>query len=357
MPAPERVLVFEFISAHGLGADESAGQLSTAANPTSTGEGESLLQQGMAMRDAIVADLIAAGGYEIGVTTSDAAPFAASDPTAPCTTLTVLAGESPAAFLTRLAPLFDHVWVVAPETDGILAHLCRVVGPRRWVGCSEDAIVICSSKRATRDALAAHGIAVPAAWQAGEAAPQTDGAWIVKPDAGAGTQDTRRHARFADARADFDARRRAGRSATLERWVEGEPLSLSLLCRSDRTELLSINRQRIELAVDGTLSYHGVDTDIEPTGSHRGGQLAELARRIRAAMPGLAGFVGVDLAWTPEGRPVVIEINPRPTCAYVGLSRRLGRNLAADILAGREPRPASSPIVRASEEAVTEQTA
>ena len=263
------------------------------------------------------------------------------------------AAESPIAFLARLAPAFDRVWVVAPETDGVLADLCRVVGPRRWVGCSEDAIVRCSSKRATRDALAAHGIVVPAAWQPGEGEPPADGAWIVKPDDGAGTQDTHRHARFTDARVDLETRQQAGRSATLEQWVAGEPLSLSLLCRSDRTELLCINRQRIELAADGTLSYHGVDTGIEPTDSPRGRQLADLARRIRAATPGLAGFVGIDVVWTPEGRPVVIEINPRLTCAYVGLSRRLGRNLAAEILASHEPAPTSSPAVRATEVAMT----
>jgi predicted ATP-grasp superfamily ATP-dependent carboligase len=29
---------------------------------------------------------------------------------------------------------------------------------------------------------------------------------------------------------------------------------------------------------------------------------------------------------------VVIEVNPRVTCAYVGLSQRLGRNVAAEVL-------------------------
>ena len=373
-PKPERILVYEFISAGAIdagpiGAGESGDELSTAADPDWSCEGESLLQQGISMRDAMVADLIAAGGYDIGVAASDAAPFAPANdsagvlPSTPallseasrrqcpsrCTALRVPAGGSPTAFLARLAPHFDRVWVVAPETDGILAELCHAVEPQRWVGCSEDAIVTCSSKRATREALALHGIAVPVAWQPGETEPQADDAWIVKPDDGAGTQDTRRHARFAAAREDFAARRQAGRSATLEQWVAGEPLSLSLLCRCDRTELLCINRQRIELAVDGTLSYHGVDTDIEPTGSHRSRQLAELAHRIRAAMPGLAGFVGVDLMWTPEGRPVVIEINPRQTCAYVGLSRHLGRNLAVEILTSGEPVPTSSPAVRAPE--------
>ncbi|HEY6895520.1 MAG TPA: hypothetical protein VI258_15200, partial [Rhodanobacteraceae bacterium] len=34
----------------------------------------------------------------------------------------------------------------------------------------------------------------------------------------------------------------------------------------------------------------------------------------------------------PDGVPVVIEVNPRVTCAYVGLSAALRRNLARDVL-------------------------
>ena len=49
-------------------------------------------------------------------------------------------------------------------------------------------------------------------------------------------------------------------------------------------------------------------------------------------MPGLRGFVGIDLVWHEERGPVVIEVNPRVTCAYVGLSAALGRNLAAELL-------------------------
>jgi tyramine---L-glutamate ligase len=37
--------------------------------------------------------------------------------------------------------------------------------------------------------------------------------------------------------------------------------------------------------------------------------------------------------WHERCGPVVIEINPRVTSAYVGLSRALGRNLAADVMA------------------------
>ena len=50
----------------------------------------------------------------------------------------------------------------------------------------------------------------------------------------------------------------------------------------------------------------------------------------------LGGFVGIDLVWHDRRGPVAIEINPRVTCAYVGLSRSLGRNLAGEVIAAFE---------------------
>lgn len=355
--SPRRILAYEFISAGGLGE-----QLSTAMHADGEGRpGESLLQQGVTMRDAIVEDLLASAGLEVCVVDSAAAPWmpkTAQDTHAPrCSAVRAAPGESHEAFLARVSPGFDRVWVVAPETDGVLAGLFRAVGPARWIGCDAVAIELCTSKSATRKHLARHGILTPAGWQPGDARPPAGTNWIVKPDDGVGTQDTRRYADFAAARADFDARRAAAQPATLEQWVDGEALSLSLLCGSDFAELLCVNRQRIHVAHDGTLSYHGVQTAVEACDGRRWRNLAALTRAIHAAIPGLAGFVGIDLIWTPDGRPVVIEINPRPTCAYADLSRRLGRNLGAEILAIHDTVPTSSPAVRASESIETEQTA
>ena len=62
-----------------------------------------------------------------------------------------------------------------------------------------------------------------------------------------------------------------------------------------------------------------------------GWEVADLAATVRA-LPGLGGFVGIDVVWNEVRGPVVIEVNPRVTSAYVGLSERLGRNLARDVL-------------------------
>ncbi|MCA1852170.1 MAG: ATP-grasp domain-containing protein, partial [Beggiatoa sp.] len=54
------------------------------------------------------------------------------------------------------------------------------------------------------------------------------------------------------------------------------------------------------------------------------------------AISGLAGYVGVDLILTPSG-PIVVEVNPRLTTAYVGLVEALEINIAAAILGVFDP--------------------
>ena len=70
-----------------------------------------------------------------------------------------------------------------------------------------------------------------------------------------------------------------------------------------------------------------------PRADLRRRSLAALAAHVAAALPGLRGFVGIDVVWHAQRGPVLIEVNPRLTCAFVGLSQRLGRCLAAEVLA------------------------
>ena len=50
-----------------------------------------------------------------------------------------------------------------------------------------------------------------------------------------------------DACAEYDTRAAAGRNPVMQQWVDGEPLSLSLVCGAQDVELVSINRQLIGL--------------------------------------------------------------------------------------------------------------
>lgn len=303
-----RVFVYEYLSGGGAVDDRAA---------------ETLMPQGLAMRDALVADLLASGHCEVSAATcaqAGALPAGAARTVA-------REGETPLDFVARVAAQHDAVWVVAPETGGCLADFERAVGVPRWLGCDARSIAVASSKGATLRHLAAHAVATPLAHADGATA------WVVKPDDGAGSVGTRVHASLAAAQDDRAARHGRGQSAWLEPWVQGQALSLSLLCEPGRAELLSVNRQHIRHGDGGALCYDGVEIDVMPPQDPRRPPLAALAARVAAAMPGLRGFVGIDIVWPARGAPVVIEINPRLTCAFVGLSRRLGRCLAAEVLA------------------------
>ncbi|WP_428414860.1 ATP-grasp domain-containing protein [Methylibium sp.] len=311
----QTLFVYEYLSGGGL--DAAPGSVDAA------GRGE-LLAAGLAMRAALLGELAGPG---VRCACGDGVePL----PGAPGGTLRPRPGDTPLAFVRRESLSHDRVWVIAPESDGLLLQLAEAVDPARWIGSDRAAIRLCSGKRATLAHLAARGLATPLAFDAG--ARQ----WVVKPGDGAGTLDTRRHAQRAAAQADLQQRRARGASATLEPWVDGEPLSLSLLCRDGAAELLSINRQRIAIADDGRLRDDGVAINELALDDARAPALARIAQAVARAIPGLRGFAGIDLVWHPQRGPVVIEVNPRLTCAFVGLSAALGRPLAAEILALHE---------------------
>jgi predicted ATP-grasp superfamily ATP-dependent carboligase len=317
-----QVLVYEFLSAGGILAG------------TSPGEQAELRAQGTAMRDAMLADLAALPGVQtrcvVPVDAAQAGPGRAPVPDLPVQGVQPVplpAGASHGALLCRAAVGGAVVWAVAPETAGVLEALAQAVPPSQWLGCAADTIALAASKSATRRHLAAHGIAVP------ETGPGGAPAWVVKPDDGAGATDTRRHDSLAAAQADARHRANRGEECVVEPWVPGEALSLSLCCHGGTGRLLSINRQHIDVDAQGTVQFRGVTpAALDPAQGH-GPALARLGAAVARALPGLRGFVGVDVVCNDDGRPVVIEVNPRLTTAYVGLSARLGFNVAQRLLA------------------------
>ena len=293
---------------------------------------DELLDAGREMRDAVARDLLRAGDCAVSVAVG---PHAAQVPAA-ARAVRPPPGTSAADFVAYQATLHDHVWVIAPETDGVLAQLQRVVDAGRWLGCDAAAITLASSKRATLAHAAEHGLTTPLAFTLSPATRR----WVVKPDDGAGAIATRVHNTHAAARDDVETRRSRGEAAVLEAWVAGEPLSLSLLCSPSRVELLSVNRQQLTIDAVGMLSFVGVQSNALPRGDARVEVLRAWVQTLARAVPGLRGYVGVDLVWHPLRGPVLIEINPRVTMAYVGLSAALDRNLAAAVLAAHHDEPA-----------------
>jgi predicted ATP-grasp superfamily ATP-dependent carboligase len=319
-----RILVYEPLSA-------DAPDTRAALGPGSAAQLE-MLGAGRDMRDAIAGDLAGLPGIDVTMATGQQEAGHAL----PVRTVTPGPCEGAASFVRRQSQLYDLCWIVAPESDGLLLRLHGAVGARRWIGSSAGAIRIAASKHWTCAVLQAAGIATPLAF-----APGHRGPWIVKPDDGAGTLRTRRHSRRAAAVADVGERSRAGQAALLEPFVAGEPLSISVIVGPVLARTVAFNRQRISIDENGWLHDIGVQAAALPPSDPRAGALEALATRVSAALPGVRGYVGIDVVWNRRDGPVVIEVNPRVTCAYVGLSALLGRNLAGEVLAAHDQQPAA----------------
>jgi predicted ATP-grasp superfamily ATP-dependent carboligase len=241
-------------------------------------------------------------------------------------TVATVPGENVARHFARGISAADAVWPIAPETGGVLERLARDTLDlgRILVGCRPAALRIAASKRATVSALSGAGVSAVPTFVSGDRLPPVPGPWVVKPDDGAGCDGTRLVRDWRQARGLLASD--PGRLVA-QPWIEGDALSLSLLCGEGSAVLLSCNRQHVQVADEG-LSLLGISVNAL---ADRDGRFARLGEQVAAAIPGLWGYVGVDLIAGKDG-PVVLEVNPRLTTSYVGLGPALGINPAALVL-------------------------
>jgi predicted ATP-grasp superfamily ATP-dependent carboligase len=113
----------------------------------------------------------------------------------------------------------------------------------------------------------------------------------------------------------------------MQAYVRGQAASVSLVADGRRAVPLAVNAQRVAAAAG--FSYRGGATPFDHPLAEAA---AAAAAQACAGIPGLRGYVGVDLVLT-RSAPVVIEVNPRLTMSYLGLRAVLDENVAALALA------------------------
>ena len=218
----------------------------------------------------------------------------------------------------------DAVWPLAPESDGALESISKKVLQHNKIllGSTPYAVHLAGSKFRTSQALRGAGIAVVPTWRSQANAPGDPQALVVKPDDGAGCSDTHLFSHPQAAREWIAAR--PDIDYVVQPYISGRPCSLSLLCGNDDVFLLGCNDQRVAVS-DNQFHYMGSTVNSIDDES---GALERLARRVIDAIPGLWGYVGIDLIITDQG-PVVLGVNPRMTMSHAGLHASIGANPAA----------------------------
>jgi predicted ATP-grasp superfamily ATP-dependent carboligase len=281
-----------------------------------------LAPEGEAMLRALVQDLVAIPDVEV-VAMRD--PRSALD-----LSVTTYVPESERDFwptFCRAVRESDAVWLIAPEQDGILGRLSREVirAGCRLLGSRPDAVQVAASKLRTAHVLMAAGVHTIRTFTDERSIPAEVEQIVVKPDDGAGCQDTYLFQRRADLQRWLRDRAAPGR--IFQPYVHGVASSLSILCCDGRARLLACNRQHVAIS-GGQFEFSGVSVNAIRDSD---GRYAQLARDVAHALPGLWGYVGIDVIDAADG-PIVVEINPRLTTSYAGLRGALGINAAELVL-------------------------
>ncbi len=221
----------------------------------------------------------------------------------------------------------DAVWIIAPETGGVLQNLTQMASlqGKLVLGCGLDSIKICSEKMATYLALEAAEIAcIPT--HTYDNWPRSHWIWLAKPNDGAGCSDTVCFNNPDDLE-DWIEDNHKQFTHVIQAFQPGDAASISCVMRHGKAHLLSCNSQEIEIN-NQMLSYTGGVVngmrDYWP-------QFTFIANKIAQTLPDLAGYVGIDVI-VDEDEIVVVEINPRLTTTYAGLRESIGANPAELII-------------------------
>lgn len=234
-----------------------------------------------------------------------------------------------------LATTVDAVWVIAPETGGVLVGLIRCLEKLgvATLNSTSYAVRIATSKFETYHCLREFGIdVVPTYFR--DAVPQgLTGQCVLKPDDGAGCENTSLINTHPATRAAASAQD-ATAQYVLQPFIHGTPASMCISADDKKARLLSVNLQHVTTD-NGCFHLRGITVGAITDSD---GVYQNIASRLFDALPGLRGVFGADLILTDHG-PLVLEVNPRLTTSYAGLSRVLGVNPAAGVLEALCGRP------------------
>lgn len=232
--------------------------------------------------------------------------------------------------------------LIAPELDHVLEARCRCIEAegRCLLGCTAAAVRLTADKLTLARHWGERGVPTPETRLATLDEPPFPFPVVCKPRFGAGSTATvlvRHTASYASGA--------TGEDRIVQPFIPGLPVSVAFLVGSGAMVPLLPAAQH--LSDDGRFHYRG---GTLPLSSDLAARAARLGRQALATVPGLRGYVGVDLILGPDtaGRDdQAIEINPRLTTSYVGLRDLATTNLAESMLRAALGQPVPTPAWRA----------
>lgn len=296
--------------------------------------GGSLAVEGRAMLEAILVDFAKIPGMEVWTTWDRRL----GGPAVPGVHWEVV--SSPEAEKNQFAALSaecEATFIIAPEFDGILLSRCRTVerAGGRLLGTNSRGVELSADKLRTADWLRNFEVPTIPTSEFDPSSP-TDALrfpQVIKPRDGAGSQSTF----LITGRGEFprildELRRETSPHPMIQQpFVAGKSVSVGLLVAPEphSVEVFPVAEQA--LSNDGRFRYVG---GWIPARCRNSQAVLETAATASTWIPGLCGYVGVDLIVPDDApeRPVVVEINPRLTTSYLGYRALTDENLAERML-------------------------
>jgi predicted ATP-grasp superfamily ATP-dependent carboligase len=233
----------------------------------------------------------------------------------------------------------EAVIVIAPETGGVLAELSATWDRQGvWrLGPSLETIRLTTDKWALAEHWRQWGVPTPSV-RLGLPRPEDRYPLVWKPRDGCGSQATFLVRCWEDV-AEWE-RQVQDYEMMVQDYVSGQAASVAFLC-GPRAHVSLLPAYQ-HLSTDGRFQYQGGSLPLPTELSRRA---VELGERAIAHLPGLKGYVGVDLVLgeaADGSQDYAIEINPRLTTSYIGLRVACLDNLAQrmiDLACGRQVDP------------------
>ncbi len=336
-----KIFAYEFITGGGMLHD-----------PGASPDG-SLLNEGCAMISRLAEDLATADQVD-QVTCLWDNRLPSPQPIQNCQWLPVDSNQEHNEAVKEQAAGADWTIVIAPEFDGHLERIAKLTRENggKLLGPHTAWRRRGTSKRRFADLMTKSNIPCPAGLTipAGATAPycleifknfQRGETIIMKPNDGAGCEGVQRYTPT-----DFvsffqtisDGKKLVPRAMRIEEFVPGLPASIAMLLGPTGALPLRWCAQSIEWsdALAEVPTYNGgMLTDAVGQDKNFQQRSESLALKVAALMKDEIGYVGLDLILgkaTDGSEDVIVELNPRLTTSYVGLSQATSQNLAQAML-------------------------
>ncbi|WP_407357099.1 ATP-grasp domain-containing protein [Methanolobus sp. WCC5] len=202
----------------------------------------------------------------------------------------------------------DAGLVIGP--DELLGELTDIIEKNTVnLGCPADTVRLCADKLLCTQKLEANSICVPKILD-----PVHEGRSVIKPRYGCASEGVRLNLSNIGEKV-----REKEQEYISTEYVEGEHLSVSIIC-GQRTLPLSLNKQLIEIVEnDGDTIFDYKGNQVPYRTEHEEEILRVASRTVETL--GCNGYVGVDIVHGDN--TYVIDVNPRPTTAIIGLVKTL----------------------------------